>query len=219
MKSLIESMILDSSFDYIQPYFYNYPHSLRCELGCGETRAEFMKNARERAETIYRILFPEKADAMIFSQWIYDWSDTGEAEKLLYGDGADRETERRLEGETRELRFLLDNLMNYRHVSVKGLKTYEPEDPNMRRNRIVCYADGERFDDMGLIEIQLSDEGRSETGLVSFKNECILSVYDERGCDIVFSTRGKMREFYSRLEPFFLAYDRAEMEERFSRTD
>lgn len=216
MKSKIESMILDRSFDYLQPYFYNNPHSLRCRLGFGKTRGAFRKAARERAGMIHDILFPGKADAIIFSQWICDWSDSGDAERLAYGSGADREIARRIGSETRALRFLFENLMNYRHVSVRGLKTYDPDDPGVRRNRIVCYSDGAGFDDPGLIERQLADRDSSEIGLVSFANECILSVYDDRGCDIVFSTHSKMCEFYDRLEPFFLDYDREEMEKRFS---
>ena len=66
-----------------------------------------------------------------------------------------------------------------------------------------------------LIDKQITDENSPEVSLVSFENECILSVYDDRGCDIVFSTYGKMREFYPLLEPFFLKYDCETMEKRF----
>ncbi len=216
MKSKIESMILDRSFDYLQPYFYNNPFALRCELGIGETYESYMRQARERAEKIYHILFPNKADAIIFSQWLYDWSDSGPAEKQEYAGDPNEVIDTRVNKETRALRFLLENMMQYRHVSVKGLKTYEPDDPDVRRNRIVCYADETGFDDLTLIERQIADENDSEVSLVSFANECILSVYDDRGCDVVFATHGKMREFYRLLEPFFLQYDLAEMVKRFN---
>jgi len=216
MSSKIEAMILDRTFDYIQPYFYNNPYALRCELGIGDTNEEYMRQARKRASEIYQILFPHKADAIIFNQWIYDWSDSGSAEKDEYGDNASEMIENRLNSETRALRFLLENMMNYRHVSVKGLKTYDdPADDEIRRNRIVCYADDAGFDDLDLLERQLADENNSEVSLVSFENECILSVYDDRGCDIVFSTYKKMQEFYRLLEPFFLEYDREVMKKRF----
>lgn len=84
MKSTIEKLILDQSFDYLQPYFYSNPYALRCELGIGNTTEEYMKNARERAASIYHILFPQKADAILFNYWMYDWSDTGDAEKDLF---------------------------------------------------------------------------------------------------------------------------------------
>ncbi len=222
MKSKIEALILDRSFDYLQPYFYNNPFALRCELGIGETREEYMKQARERAAEIYKILFSKKADAIVFNQWIYDWSDSGCAERLDHDLGVcdlNELIDRRVNAEARALRFLLENMMNYRHVSVKGLNTYEPDDPDVRRNRIVCYADGEGFNDLELIEMQIADENNSEVGLVSFENECILSVYDDRGCDIVFATREKMREFYDRLKPFFLKYDREEMARRFEEAE
>ena len=55
-----------------------------------------------------------------------------------------------------------------------------------------------------------------EVGVVSFQNECIMSVYDDRGCDIVFATHEKMKEFYHTLEPYFLSYDAEEMKKRFN---
>jgi hypothetical protein len=67
MSTKIETMILDSAFDYLQPYFYNNPYALRCELGIGDTSEEYMRQARIRAAEIYRILFPSKADAIIFN--------------------------------------------------------------------------------------------------------------------------------------------------------
>ena len=108
--------------------------------------------------------------------------------------------------------------MKYRHAAVKNLKTYdEPGDPDYdlrRRHRIVCYSDGIGFDDRELIEKQLSDGDSPEISLISFENECIFSVYDDRGCDIVFMTYEKMKSFYPALSPFFLDYDLAEMERR-----
>mgnify|MGYP003328298675 CR=1 FL=1 len=52
--------------------------------------------------------------------------------------------------------------------------------------------------------------------VVSFANECIFSVYDDRGCDVVFMTREKVREFYHQLQPYFLEYDVQEMEKRYN---
>jgi hypothetical protein len=220
MNSKIEAMILDRAFDYLQPYFYNNPYALRCELGIGDTKEAYMRQARKRALEIYKILFPRKADAIIFNQWIYDWSDSGSAEVKEYGDNASEMIDDRLNSETRALRFLLENMMKYRHVSVKRLKTYDdPADDDIRRNRIVCYADDIGFDDLDLLERQIADENNSEVSLVSFENECILSVYDDRGCDIVFSTREKMREFYHLLEPFFLEYDHNMMKKRFEQAE
>lgn len=220
MSSKIEAMILDRSFDYLQPYFYNNPYALRCELGIGDTREAYMRQARKRALEIYRILFPHKADAIIFNQWIYDWSDSGSAEKEVYGDHARQMIDNRLNCETRALRFLLENMMHYRHVSVKRLNVYDdPADDEIRRNRIVCYGDDTGFDDLALLEGQIADENNSEVSLVSFENECILSVYDDRGCDIVFATYDSMRKFYHLLEPFFLEYDRKLMETRLEQAE
>ncbi len=220
-NSKIEKMLLDPGFDYLQPYFYSNRYALRCELGIGNNTDEYMKNARLRAKQIYDILFPDGADAMIFNYWMYDWSDSGEAEEKQYDDPAEviEVIKSRVHSEMRALRFLSEMLMKYRHVCVRGLKTYaEPGDPDLettRRNRIICYSDGLGFDDIALINGQIDSEDNSDVSLVSVKNDLIMSVYDDRGCDIVFATYEKMKEFYPLLKPYFLSYDLEEMERRF----
>lgn len=218
--SKVEEQILRQDFDYLHPYFYNNPYALRCELGIGNTTEEYLSQARQRANAIYDILFSHGADAIIFNYWINDWADSGEAE------GKDYESEeivagiidRRIQAESNSLRFLSEHMMKYRHVAVKNLKTYdEPGNPDFdsrHRHRIVCYSDGIGFDDRGLIEKQISDGGSQGVSLISFENECIFSVYDDRGCDIVFMTYEKMKAFYPALRPYFLDYDLAEMERR-----
>lgn len=218
--SLIESMLLDPGFDYLRPYFYTNPFALRCELGIGDDAEEYMHSARARAREIYSILFPCGADMISFNYRIFDWFDSGEADAARYG-GADETAEmweNIIRSETRALRFLCDCQTKYRHVSVKGLKPCaDPEDPDdetARRNRIVCYSDGLGFDDLALIDAQIESEDNFEVSLVSSENECILSVYDDRGCDVVFATREKMERFYPLLQPYFLPYDMEEMERR-----
>lgn len=218
--SKVEEQILSREFDYLHRYFYNNPYALRCELGIGNTTEEYLSQARQRANAIYDILFSHGADAIIFNYWINDWSDSGETEGKAWESEeiAAEIVDRRIQAESDSLRFLSEHMMKYRHVAVKNLKTYdEPGDPDYdlrRRHRIVCYSDGIGFDDRELIEKQLSDGDSPEISLISFENECFLSVYDDRGCDIVFMTYEKMKSFYPALSPFFLAYDLAEMERR-----
>ena len=219
MSSKIEAMILSPDCQYYHPYFYSHPWALRCELGRGDTSEAYYAAARQRAEAIYSILFPHGADAMIFNYWVYDWSDSGEAQAGDYKDPAEY-VAYQVEKEARSLRFLLSSMMKYRHVSVKKLKTcLEPDDPDfddVRRDRIVCYADGPGFDDKGLLWAQIESENNSEVSLVSFENECILSVYDDRGCDVVFADPEHMRAFYPLLRPYFLEYDLKEMARRYA---
>ena len=220
MSSKVEEQILRRDFDYLQPYFYQNPYALRCELGIGNTLEEYMRQARQRANAIYDLLFPRGADAILFNYWINDWADSGEAEGKAWEseETAAGIIDRRIQVESDSLRFLSEYMMKYRHVAVKDLKTYdEPGDPDYdsrRRHRIVCYSDGLGFDDRGLMEKQLSDGDSPEISLVSFENECIFSVYDDRGCDVVFMTYEKMKAFYPSLRPYFLDYDLAEMERR-----
>ena len=219
MKSKIEELILSRDFPYLQPYFYNHPYALRCELGRGRTPEEFARTARERAEAIYRILFPTSADAAIFSYWIYDRSFTGDpgADHPAFPDEARRWLlETQIREEANQLRFLDAMQSRYRHAVVRDLPVYDdgPERDHWR-HRIVCWPDAWGFDDLGLLQRQLVDEPEPlEISLVSFANECILSIYDHRGCDIVFAEPEKLLEFYPRLEPYFLAWDAAEMAAR-----
>lgn len=211
-ESLIERLICDKDFAYLQPYFYNNPHALRCELGVGNEKV-YISNAKKRAEDIFNILFPDGADAIIFDYWITDHSSCGDADDDCDVDAC---IEYAVESEAQQLRFLLEHQSRYRHyaVSVPTYSDADEEQPGkIRRSRIVCYGDGKGFDYDALIERQISGNGFG-VGFVSFENECIMSVYDDRGCDIVFAVYEKMKEYYKKLEPYFLEYDLEEMERR-----
>ena len=214
--SKIESLINNGDFDYLQPYFYTNPYALRCELGIGDTDEEFLQQAKCRIEMIYKILFPKGADAFFFNYWKYDYSNTGDADEDNDGESIDCI----VECEMKSLSFLLECQSKFRHTAVKNLKTYaEPDDEDfgdIQRNRIICYSNRDRENDLQIISRQIADENSCEISLVSFENECIMSVYDDRGCDIVFATPQKMKEFYPLLKPYFLDYDREEMERRFN---
>lgn len=219
--SQIEELILSRDFPYLQPYFYNHPWALRCELGRGRTPEEYAGTARTRAEAIWRILFPEGADAVIFNYWMYDrsfTSDPGGDHPPLSDEARTWLLETQIREEAEQLRFL-DAMQNrYRHVVVRDLPTYEADGPerDVWRNRIVCWPDARGFDELGLLRRQLMDEPLPlDISLVSFANACIFSVYDDRGCDIVFASHEKLAEFYPRLEPYFLDYDREEMARRY----
>ncbi len=219
-KSIVEQMICSREFSYLRPYFYNHPYALRCELGMGDSDEEYMGSARSRALAIYHVLFPEGADAIIFNHWIYDYCDSGEAE--CRDDDFDYKgvMENMIRIETENLRFLLDCQYKYRHFTVRELDTYdEPDDfdyGRQRRNRVVCYCDGIGFDYEDLISRQIDESREHDISFVSFGNECIFSIYDDRGCDVVFMTHEKLREFYSALQPYFLEYDAQEMQKRYN---
>lgn len=221
-KSKIEELICSHEFAYLQPYFYNNPYALRCELGVCDSDEEYIANAKKRALEIYNTLFPAGADAIIFNYWIYDYSDSADAECLSYEEDDDLEgiIDNRVAVETEQLRFLSHNQMKYRHQSVKNLPTYDDFDDvdcsAPRRNRIICFSDGKEFDYNDLIDRQINGTNGHEISFVSFEHECILSIYDDRGCDVVFATCEKMKEFYSKLQPYFLSYDLEEMSKRYN---
>ena len=216
--SLAEERICSREFSYLQPYFYNHPYGLRCELGQGDAHEAYMATALRRALELYDILFPKGADAICFNYWLQDDCDSGPAEQDDCDETMEENLAHALEVEAKKYRFLRENQFRYRHVTVRNLPTYdEPGDPDcelIRRNRVVCFSDGKGFDYETLLRNEIFWEGH-EVSFLSFENECIFSVYDDRGCDIVFMTREKLREFYHKIEPYFLDYDREEMERRF----
>lgn len=206
MRSRIETLLLSPDFTYLRPWFYQNPHALRCELGQGDDAKTYMHNAYRRAKEIFTILFPGgQPDAVIFDQYVYE---TPIREPYAHQERA------------------FFNRMTARcHVIITDLRTYEDDDrydteeeKNYTRNRVVSYRDGEDFAVFRLIRRCIWEQQKAPVGFVSFENECIFSIYDDRGCDIVFATHEKMREFYSLLKPYFLEYDAEEMERRYTGT-
>lgn len=211
--SKIEEMIRDRDFVYLEPYFYNNRWALRCELGIGD-KEEFDISAKRRAVEIYNILFPNGADAVIFNYWVNDFSEVAKGYVEAFDDDVlSKWLEWFIEQETDQLRFLFEYQSKYRHTVLKWLETYDEDDMPIR-NRVICYSDGREFDTNDIIDRQIGERFDHEISFVSFENECILSIYDSRGCDIVFATHEKLKEFYHTLEPYFLDYNRVEMERR-----
>ena len=204
-NSKIEEMITDASFLYRQPWFYNHPFALRCELGIGKSRRVYLKNAKKHAYEIFDILFQKSPDAIFFDYLIEDLSlDEGK----IYVKNVIRYS-------TENIKFLAKYINHYEHSVVRNIELDEDEkDFYIQKNRIICYTD-EKYPYKKRIVENFSWKNRT-VHFVSFENECILSIYDDRGCDIVFATKEKMCEFYSKLEPYLLPYDLEEMKKRIS---
>ncbi|MBQ9745407.1 MAG: DUF3885 domain-containing protein [Clostridia bacterium] len=201
-ESKILKMILDKNFAYLPPYFYNNPYALRCELGVGESNKEYVKNAYKRAEEIYDILFPEPPEAFFFDHYIYDCSAW---EEMFIKN--------LLKSEEKELKFISRCYKKYEHTVVFDVPR-EEELELARENRIVCYlGGGENKPLKKWIDMQFAWT-EQRISLVSCKNDFIFTIYDDRGCDIVFAKKEKMREYFPKLEKYLLAYDMEEMKKR-----
>ena len=82
--SKMEQLILDRSFSYLQPYFYNHPYALRCELGIAKDQ-EYIDNAKKRAAEI--IVFCQKEKMKQFYHKLKPYFlqyDAEEMEKRFY---------------------------------------------------------------------------------------------------------------------------------------
>lgn len=92
----------------------------------------------------------------------------------------------------------------YPHRLVLNVPKSDDEDV-LRVNRLVCYFDkAERIDFKKLV---VKNINKNIFHLVSFENECIFSVYDDRGCDIVFAEKEKYAEYFEKLNEYLLSYD------------
>ena len=196
----IENLVKDQNFSYLQPWFYQNPHALRCELGQGDDSETYMHNAYRRAKEIFAILFPDgQPDAVIFDHFV---CETPYRSRYAHKE-----------------RAFFTRMTARRHVIVPNLRTHEDGEPEEEktytRNRVVSYRDTEDFPVHRLIRRCIWEQQLAPVGFVSFENECILSIYDDRRCDIVFATHEKLREFYPPLKHYFLDYDAEEMARRY----
>ncbi len=201
---MVKDIILSEDFLYEQPFFYNNELSYRCELGQGDGRT-YMKNAKNRALHIFDILFPEKVDALLFHNYYcdYDTSST-DGEHIFYGNIEKAEKDR--------LVFSIKLQQRYTHSKVR-LQGLEPDEDILGVNRIIC-DNPSQSDCKKYIKRQITNQQNSLLHFVSYDLNCIFSIYDDRGCDIVFFDKDNYLQMYDKLCPCFLEYDLPLIEER-----
>ena len=187
----INKKLLDSSFLYLPPWFYNNKLALRCELGIGESN-EYMNNAFHRAINIANILFEnKKIDAAFFHQY---FDNDGHAY------------------DTNDLTLGIEAIVELDRCSLVQLE--EVDDDVSAVKRYISYdIDFETLEN--ILKSQIECQLNPLVSFVSFDNQFIFSVYDDRGCDIIFYSSEKFKEYYLKLEPYFLDYDREKMKETF----
>ena len=189
MGNVIEQ-ISDGSFLYLQPWFYNNELALRCELGIGEDK--YTENAFSRAIQIANILFENrKIDVAFFHQYF-----DADGSVQVAGDFA-LKIDEKVELD-RNLLLALDDI----------------DDDISAVKRSISY-DVDFITLENILKSQIECQINPLVSFVSLDNHCIFSVYDDRGCDIVFFSKEKYKEFYMKLEQYFLDYDREKMRETF----
>ncbi len=187
----VSKQLLDGSFLYLQPWFYNNKLALRCELGIGEGK-EYTDNAFHRAINIANILFEnEKIDAAFYHQY---FDSNGRA------------------CDTIDFTLNIDAIVILDRCSLIRLE--EIDDDISAVKRYISY-DIDFITLESILKSQIECQVNPLVSFVSFDNQFIFSIYDDRGCDIVFYNDEKFKEFYLKLEPYFLDHDREKMREMF----
>ena len=189
MYNIIEQ-ISDDSFLYLQPWFYNNQLALRCELGIGEDK--YMENAFSRAIQIASILFENrKIDAAFFNQYF-------DADGSVHVEG--------------DFELNIDKKIDLNRNLLLASDDIDDDISAVKR----CIAYDVDFTNLeSILKNQIECQINPLVSFVSLDNQCIFSVYDDRGCDVVFFTKEKYKEFYVKLEQYFLDYDREKTRETF----
>lgn len=204
-ESAIKELIYNDKFEYDQPWFYNNTYALRCELGIGKGNRDYLKNAVRRAQEIFDILFSDGVDAVFIDWFIYDRTTTAFSKKDI---------DIILEYERKEMEYVRPWL-KYRDCDVLFNRNDYYTEELILRKRIICpIPQNARIDFKKKVKELATCKAPLCLHFVSYKNECIYSVYDDRGCDIVFANQEKLKEFYVKLEKYLLPYDLEEMKKR-----
>lgn len=193
--SIVKEKIEDINFLYQQPWFYNNKLSLRCELGIGD-KTVYLENAVNRALDILNILFKGDIIDCVFLDE-YTIEDDINDNVIFVNDEVDQTyiNEYFNFDKTIDLNITNNNNELYENVvSIKRHFTY-----NIDKTKIEI-----------IIKKQILNEAHVYH-FVSFKNNFIYSIYDDRGCDIVFFDEEKYKKFYLKLKKYFLDYDREGM--------
>lgn len=157
-----------------------HTYSLRCELGIGEAGGNIGKRRADGRRKFSTFCFAAEWTPCFWSTpWrIPRWQK--ERRNQIHLDLMTRM-------EKKSLKWFY-GWKKYPHRLVLNVPKSDDEDV-LRVNRLVCYFDkAERIDFKKLV---VKNIDKNIFHLVSFENECIFSVYDDRGCDIVFADKEK----------------------------
>ena len=193
--SNVERKINDNTFLYQKPWFYNNKLSLRCELGIGKETV-YLENAVNRALDILNILFKGDIIDCVFLDE-YTIEDDINDNVIFVNDEVDQPDINEYFNFDKTIDLNITNNNNELYENVVSLKRHFTY--NIDKTKIET-----------IITKQILNEAHVYH-FVSFKNNFIYSIYDDRGCDIVFFDEEKYKEFYFKLEKYFLDYDRESM--------
>ena len=207
MSQILE-LIRNQNFSYLHPIFYRNKNVLRCELSKTHHGMADRNEAYKHAMEIFDILFPHGADALFFH---FTVTDASLCEDYNFSK---QEIKYMSEYMHEQMHFLFSFPANKREV-IEHLdidREYAPPEI-IKRNRIIYFANDDKtgLNEKALIKRLTSPkEGRLqnfEPSFVSFDNECIFTIYDERGCDIFFADKEKYNIFYQKLASNLFDYD------------
>ena len=207
----IKKIISNKNLSYQLPWFYNNKLALRCELGQGDEQEEFIMSAEKRALKIFDVLFDGNVDLVFFDHEIFDYSrDWGDGDFLSLAS-MDFTYEKNISK-------LMHEFQDFPHQTIENIK-FDPrftEDGVIKINRCIAEISGKQVDYKKYVK-SIINAKLFPIHFVSYKNQCIYSIYDSRGLDIVFFSKEKYREFFVKLNEFLFEYDLPQMQKTFDK--
>lgn len=179
-KSKIEQTVLKPDFCCGDQFTGGNIFTLRCVV---ESKTE-----------LFRALFERGVDAGFYHLFLYDRA----GELASEGDRAHV-----LQEEDERFRQFCA-WANYPHVLISDVAKGDGE-RLLRVDRLICYFNGIARESLPNFERSIGC-GENRLHLISFRNECVFSVYDDR-CEVIFATKEKYCEFFARFKPYCLSGD------------
>lgn len=168
--SIVKEKIEDINFLYQQPWFYNNKLSLRCELGIGD-ESVYLENAVKRALDILNILFKDDIIDCVFLDE-YTIEDDINDNVIFVND--------EVKSNDINEHFTFDKIIDL-NITHNDNELYE-NFVSIKRHFVYDV-------DKSIIETIIKQQILNDSNIyhfVSFNNNFIYSIYDDRGCDIVF---------------------------------
>ena len=184
--------------------FYQFENALRFELGGDREYVDRFLEVLNRSRAVAEALFSESAGLTVIRR-TYSWN------------GAPREARP-------TLRLLRDMGAPYRFSPPESLPDADEFLPDSDESHQVWRA-LEIEADPRLIEAVLwsalkiwpvSGSPAAKFFIVDFERGLALWPYDDRGMDVIATSRGPLVDVYQRFQPWLLDYDRARMDAKFA---
>jgi hypothetical protein len=192
------------------PLFYNWPFGIRFELGDPEEEnlSAYMDRVYFRAISLFKALHAGGDDLLLVAN-VHHHDQQNVLKRRKLGIFSKYVKSRKV------LHKLRHQVIPYVYADdeedLAGLETHRYELPckvsdleTARLLKAICNRD------VGLKPVVFYD-----MFFINLVSDTIFQIYDDRGCDVIASSRETLRSLYEKYNPWILDYDRADIDRLF----